>query len=153
MLPEPDYAAFFHRYADAYQRSLGDHVEADLIRSFFADTVMALSTSGALMPGENDDSFARTLEQGYDFAKAIGTVSMEADRVEVDALAENHDRVRVFYTAGYRRRDGAALTIPFSIVYLLQRRADGPKIFAFIAGDEMGLYRQHGLVDAEGNPA
>ena len=61
--------------------------------------------------------------------------------------------MRVFYVAQYERSDGAWITIPFDVLYLLQRRKDGPKIFAFIAGDEMALYREHGLVDADGNPA
>ena len=149
----PDYAEFFRRYADAYQRSLGDHVEADLIRSFFAESFLGLSTAGGVNAGSNDDSFAEALEQGYAFYRAIGTVSMVCDRVEAEQIAENHDRVRVFYTAGYRRKDGTEVSIGFDLVYLLQRTDDGPKIFAFIAGDEMGLYQRYGLVDEAGNPA
>jgi hypothetical protein len=38
------------------------------------------------------------------------------------------------------------------VLYLLQRRAGGPKIFAFVAGDEMSVYRQHGLVNDKGEP-
>jgi hypothetical protein len=147
----PDYADFFRRYSEAYQRSLGDHVEAELIRSFFAEDFLALSTAGGINAGKNDDSFAETLEQGYAFYKAIGTVSMISDRVEAEEIAPNHDRVRVFYTAGYRRKDGTKVSISFDLVYLLQR-TDGPKIFAFIAGDEIGLYQRHGLVDEAGKP-
>lgn len=152
MSDTPDYEAFFRRYADAYQRSLGDRVEADLIRSFFAESFLAASTLGGVNTGPNDETFARTLEQGYTFYKAIGTRRMAVERVEVEPIYENHDRVRVFYVAQYERSDGAWITIPFDVLYLLQRREDGPKIFAFIAGDEMALYREHGLVDADGNP-
>jgi hypothetical protein len=38
------------------------------------------------------------------------------------------------------------------VVYMLQRREGGPKIFAFVAGDEMGIYRRYGLVDEQGRP-
>ena len=34
----------------------------------------------------------------------------------------------------------------------IQRCDDGPKIFAFVAGDEMALYRKYGLVDGDGKP-
>ncbi len=51
------------------------------------------------------------------------------------------------------RRMARPLSIEFDVVYMLQRREGGPKIFAFVAGDEMALYRQYGLVDEEGKPA
>jgi hypothetical protein len=72
---------------------------------------------------------------------------------EARALYENHDRVRVFYTAGYRRKDGTEVSLAFDVLYLLQRRSGGPKIFGFIAGDELAAYKQHGLVDEAGQPA
>ena len=78
---------------------------------------------------------------------------MKVERVEADALYENLDRVRVYYRAAYRKKDGSSLEIPFDVLYLLQRRAAGPKIFAFIAGDEMGLYRRYGLVNDKGEAA
>lgn len=149
----PDYEAFFRRYADAYERSLGERVETDLIRSFFAESFLGASTLGGVSVGANDDAFARTLEQGYAFYKAVGTRRMAVERIEVDPLYDSHDRVKVFYVAQFERSDGAWITIAFDVLYLLQRRQDGPRIFAFIAGDEMALYREHGLVDAEGNPA
>ncbi|MBJ3783282.1 nuclear transport factor 2 family protein [Devosia sediminis] len=152
MPAQSDYLAHFRRYADAYEQSLGDHVEADLIRSFFADDFMALATAGGINVGKNDESFTETLEQGYQFYKAIGTRSMKVQRVEVTEIADNHDRVRVFYSSGYRRKDGSDITIDFDVTYLTQRTDAGPKIFAFIAGDELGLFRQHGLVDDEGKP-
>lgn len=153
MSETPDYQEFFHRYADAYQRSLGDSVDTAAIRSFFAESFLAASVMGGVRTGDNDETFEQALKQGYAFYRAIGTRGMAVDRVEVEPLYDRHDRVRVFYIAQYERPDGASITIPFDVLYLLQRREDGPKIFAFIAGDEMALYREHGLVDAEGEPA
>jgi hypothetical protein len=147
------YEVFFRRYVEAYQRSLAGSVDADTIRSFFAEAFLALGLDGTVMAGKNDASFEQTLVQGFRFYKAIGTTRMTVDRVETSPLHAGHDRVRVFYVAHYRRRDGSALSIPFDVVYLLQRRREGPKIFAFIAGDEMALYREHGLVDERGQPA
>jgi hypothetical protein len=150
---QPDYEAFFREYARAYERSLGDSIDVEAIRGFFAEAFVSASTTGQVAAGKNDKQFGETMEKGYAFYKAIGTVSMAIDRVEPEVLCENHDRVRVFYVAGYRKKDGSAVSIPFDVVYLLQRRAEGPKIFGFISGDEMGTYRQYGLVNEAGEPA
>ncbi|MGE0799595.1 MAG: hypothetical protein AB7G13_02315 [Lautropia sp.] len=149
----PDYEAFFREYAKAYERSLGASVDVAAIRGFFAEAFVSASVGGHVAAGANDQTFEAMLRQGYGFYKAIGTTSMRVDRVESEPLYENHDRVRVFYSAGYRKRDGTEVSIPFDVLYLLQRRSGGPKIFGFIAGDEMAVYRTHGLVDDPGRPA
>ena len=149
----PDYEAFFREYAKTYERSLGESVDVAAIRSFFAEAFVSASVSGQVAVGANDETFEETLKRGYGFYKAIGTTSMKVDRVEPEALYQNHDRVRVFYSAGYRKRDGTEVSIPFDVLYLLQRRSGGPKIFGFVAGDEMAVYRKHGLVDETGQPA
>lgn len=147
------YDVFFRRYAETYQQSLGAHVETAALRAFFAEEFLALSLDGRVKAGKNDESFVAALEQGFRFIKALGTMRMDVDRVESVPIHEGHDRVRVFYVAQYRRRDATDVTIPFDVTYLLQRREGGPKIFAFIAGDEMAVYRRHGLVDEQGHPA
>lgn len=148
----PDYEQFFREYAAAYRRSLGETVDSKMIRAFFAEGFVAASTTGKVQAGENDDAFEETLKKGYAFYKAIGTRSMDVERVEAQSLCEAHDKVRVFYRAGYRRPDGKALEIPFDVTYLLQRRQGGPKIFAFVAGDEAALYKQHGLISEGSSP-
>jgi len=153
MVNMPDYEQFFLEYAKTYERSLGESVDAGAIRGFFAEAFISASIGGQVAAGANDEAFEEMLKNGYGFYKAIGTTSMRVDRVETEALCENHDRVRVFYCAGYRKRDGAELWIPFDVLYLLQRRSAGPKIFGFIAGDEMAAFKQHGLVDESGQPA
>ena len=149
----PDYNAHFSAYAAAYERSLGQQVDSAAIRAFFAEGFVSAGTNGQVTAGNNDASFEATLQQGYGFYKAIGTRSLKVTRVQASALYENHDSVQVFYKAGYEKKDGQSLTIEFDVLYILQRRADGPKIVAFITGDEMGLYRQHGLVDEQGRPS
>ena len=148
----PDYTQWFRDYAAAYERSLGEQVDVAAIRGCFAEGFVAASLQGPVQAGTNDESFASTLEAAFGFYRAIGTRSMSVERVEVSPVCPNHDRVRVFYRAGYRKPDGSPLTIRFDVVYLLQRRGEGPKIYAFIAGDEMAVYRQHGLVDEAGRP-
>lgn len=149
----PNYESFFREYAKAYERSLGTDVDVDAIRGFFAEAFVSAGVGGQVAVGANDETFAQTLKTGFGFYKSIGTTGMAVERVETEVLYENHDRVRVFYRAGYRKKDGTELSIPFDVLYLLQRRADGPKIFGFIAGDEMAVYRRLGLVDESGQPA
>ena len=149
----PDYETWFRAYAEAYTRSLGGEVEVEAIRGFFAETVLALGVDGTLNPASTtDEAFGDMLAQMYAFYTAIGTRRMAVDRVEVSPLYDNHDRVRVFYRADYEQGDGSAVTIPFDLVYLVQRRRTGPAIFAFIAGDELAEYCRQGLVDADGRP-
>ena len=149
----PNYEAFFSDYVHAYERSLGERVDTKAIRGFFVESFLSASVAGQVSAGANDDAFEKTLQQAYVFYRAIGTVSMQLERVEAEPLYENHDRVRVFYRAGYRKHDGTQPSISFDVMYLVQRRPGGPKIFGFIAGDEMAVYRQHGLVNERGEPA
>jgi hypothetical protein len=149
----PDYENLFRNYAAAYERSLGATVDSPAIRGFFAEAFIAAGLNGEVKAGANDDGFEAVLQQGYRFYKALGTRRMRVDRIEAHPICEQHDRVRVFYVADYQKKDGSRVSIPFDVVYLLQRRADGPKIFGFIAGDEMALYRRYGLVDDQGKPA
>jgi hypothetical protein len=148
----PDYDAFFRDYAAAYQRSLGASVDTTAIRAFFAEGFVGAGPNCQVKAAANDDAFEKSLQQGYAFYKALGTRSMAVERVESEPLFEGHDKVRVFYRAGYERQAGATLSIAFDVVYLVQRRPQGAKIFAFVAGDEMALYRKHGLIDEAGEP-
>lgn len=152
-MDQPDYLECFRAYADAYERSLIGPVDSDAIRRFFAEAFIAAGTNGPVVCGSNDEAFAKRLRDQYSFLRAIGTTRMTVDRVEAGEIYEDHDQVRVFYQAGYEKKDGTALQIDFDLVYLMQRRKDGPKIFAFVGGDETALYRQHGLIDEQGTPA
>ncbi|MDP3821196.1 MAG: hypothetical protein Q8R33_06935 [Burkholderiales bacterium] len=149
----PDYEGFFREYARVFERSLGGCVNVKAIRGFFAESFVSATTTGQVAAGANDQQFEDALRKGYAFYKAIGAVSMAIDRIEPEMLYENHDRVRVFYVAGYKKRDGSTASIAFDVMYLVQRRPAGPKIFGFITGDEMAALRRHGLVNEAGEPA
>lgn len=152
-MTQPDYDAWFRAYAEAYTQSLQDGVQVETIRSYYAETVLALGVDGTLNAAEATTNLLRpVLEHLFAFYVSIGARRMVIDRVEVSPLYENHDRVLVYYAGEYEAPDGVPLTILFDTVYLIQRRPTGPVIFAFIAGDETGLYKHHGLVDADGKP-
>ena len=123
----------------------GDEVDVDGIRAHFANCFIGAGPTRSRC-GENDESFAETLRQGYAFYRSIGTRSMWVRQLEVTAIDTNHDMVRVFYRAEYDKH-GEPITIDFDLVYLLQTIEGATKILAFITGDETAIYRQHGLMD------
>ena len=143
----PDYEAFFAGYVDAYNRSLGDTVDSEGIRAHFADCFVGSGPAGASC-GKNDETFADALRQGYAFYTSIGTRRMTVRGLTVTEIEPSHALVRVYYHADYEK-DGKPLGVDFSVSYLLQTVAGKTTIFAYIAGDEMGLYRDLGLVPDE----
>ena len=149
----PDYDAFFRNYIDVCNRSMTGGVDADAIRASYAEYFVSAGVGGAVRGAANDEKYAEVLRQGAGFYEAIGLQGMTLLKVEATPIDAEHDMVRPYFRADYRRKDGETLSIEFDVVYMLQRREGGPKIFAFVSGDEMGLYRQHGLVDEEGKPA
>ena len=71
-------------------------------------------------------------------------------RVEVTPIDALPHLAKVFYRADHGKSDGASVSIDFDLTYILQTKDGVSKIFAFIAGDEMEAYRQHGLLPSEG---
>jgi hypothetical protein len=149
---QPDYEAFFTNYIAVFNRSLKSGVDAEAVRASYAEYFVSASAGGTVQGGANDGKYAKVLRQGAAFYRAIGLQGMRLLKVEVTPIDAEHDTVRPYFHADYRKKNGEALPIEFDVVYMLQRREGGPKIFAFVAGDEMEIYRQHGLVDEEGKP-
>lgn len=141
---QPDFNAFFETYADAYNRSLGETVDAPAIRGHFAESFIGAGPQGVLI-GDNDETFTEALNKAYAFYKSIGMRDMAVRDVTATAIDPLHYLVQVGWRATCDR-NGETVTIPFSVAYLLQHRDAQPRIFAFIAGDEMALYRQYGLI-------
>lgn len=146
-----DFRAFFEDYADGYNQALADKPDYDRIRNYFTDEFLAVGPEG-VKGGKNDETFAETLKKGYAFYRAIRTRKMTVLRVEATPIDAAHDMVRAFFRADNERADGSALSIDFDLVYMLQTIGGASKIFAFVAGDEMGLYKRLGLVDDKGQP-
>lgn len=146
-----DFDAFFRDYVDSYNQALGPAPDFGRIRAFFADCFVAAGPEG-VMCGANDERFAETLDQGYQFYRAIRTLRMNFIRSQITPIDDGHAMVKVFYRADYARGSGQDLGISFDVTYILQTGGETPKIFAFVAGDEMGLYRKYGLVDEDGAP-
>ena len=141
--------AFFESYANLYNRALvGENVFPE-IASRFSPKFLAAGTEG-ISTGAQGAAFRRTLEKTYRFYRQIGTKKMTAKRVEVTPIDARHSMAKVFFCADYIKPDGAPLKIEFNVTYFLDTSTVKPKIFAFVAGDEMALYRQHGLIPERG---
>jgi hypothetical protein len=141
----PDFELYFESYAALYNKALTDVSACKDIMARFSDCFIAAGPAGVKC-GENNDGFRTQLEQGAGFHKQIGTKRMTKRRCEVTDIDATHHMVKVFYHADYEK-DGKPIGVDFDVTYLLDSGSGEPKIFAFIAGDEMGAYRQAGLID------
>ena len=147
----PDYYEFFEGYVQTFNRMLAGEADAETVRLCYADAFISAGANGMVECTRNDHHYGKVLREGAEFYRRIGTRRMNVRRVEPQPIDEEHDLVRVLMSSEYQQR-GTEITIDFDVTYLLQRRADGPKIFAFVSGDEMALYRERGLVDEQGQP-
>jgi hypothetical protein len=136
---------FFAGYVDAFNRSLGDTVDAEGIRRHFSACFVGAGPYG-VQCGQNDASFTEALEQGYAFYRKIGTRAMAVRGITTIPIDDAHTLARVAYRANYEKPGGEALDLDFDVNYVLAAREETYEIFAFITGDERALYDEHGLL-------
>ena len=96
--------------------------------------------------GQNDEQFAEMLQQGFAFYRQVGTRAMEVRDVTTTPIDDAHLLARVAYRAHYLKPGGEPLDLDFEVSYMLAERGETYEIFAFVTGDEMALYREHGLL-------
>jgi hypothetical protein len=137
--------AFFAGYVDAFNRSLGEQVDADGIRRYFSSCFVGAGPRG-VQCGQNDESFTEALEQGYAFYRQIGTQAMAVRDITSIPVDDAHSLARVAYRASYEKPGGESLDLDFEVSYLLATQGETYEIFAFITGDELALYQEHGLL-------
>lgn len=139
---------FFHRYQQRFQRALDDpgDVDAEGVVAAFADYFVGSSPAG-VRGGKNGLMFKFAIARGFARYRKIGTVSMKIAAIETTALDKLHALAKVTWDSRYRRRkDGADVRIVFANVYLLRLQREGPRIFAYVTGDEEALLKKHRLV-------
>jgi hypothetical protein len=96
--------------------------------------------------GHNDAAFRELLPKANAFYRSVGTKGMTILGVEKTPLDGLHTVVKVHWRADYARPTGEAVGIEFDVFYLVQTRDEGPKIFAYVTGDEQQARRDHGLL-------
>lgn len=142
----PQIDAFFNAYEDRFNRTLkGITVDPLETANAFAEFFVGASPQG-VNGGANDQQFLAAIPQGNAFYLSIGTQSMKIVRKEITPIDEMHHMVKVYWTSQYLKSDQSQVTIDFTVTYLLQLRAEGPKIFAYITGDEQKALQENGLV-------
>jgi len=138
---------FFEAYAAGFARALADPPEVDVeaAAGAFADCFIEAGPRGVSC-GRNDETFRAQIPQGYAFYRRIGIRSMAVTTLAPSQLDERHWGVRVGWTAGYDHA-GKSGDVEFEVLYLVWMTDIGPKIFAYITGDEEGELRRLGLLD------
>ncbi len=139
---------FFEAYAAQFARALSDPPEVDVeaTAGVFADCFVEAGPRGVGC-GRNDDTFRARIPLGYAFYRQIGIRSMAVTTLAPSQLDERHWGVRVGWTAGYDDRAGRTGEVAFEVIYFVRMTGAGPKIFAYITGDEEGQLRALGLLD------
>ena len=138
---------FFEAYEGRINRALGERPEIDIeaeARVFTESFIEA--HPGGVIAFDNDDEFRAAIPQNYAFQRSVGTQSMQIATLEITHLDEYHAMAKVHWNAQYRRKDNSEIVIDFDEVYLMQTIDDTPKIFAYIAGDQEKLLKDHGIV-------
>lgn len=146
---------FFEAYGALFARALADPPEVDVeaTAGAFADCFVEAGPRGVSC-GRNDETFRSQIPQGYAFYRGIGIRSMAVTTLAPSQLDKRHWGVRVGWTAAYDHA-GKTGTIEFEVLYFVQMTGGGPRIFAYITGDEEGELRRLGLLDGadQGGPS
>ena len=146
---------FFESYAAQFARALADppDVDVEATASAFADCFVESGPRGVRC-GRNGDAFRAQIPQGYAFYRGIGVRSMSITSFAPSQLDARHWGVRVGWSAAYGVGERAG-TVAFEVLYFVQMTGAGPKIFAYITGDEEGELRRLGLIGGpgQGGPA
>lgn len=99
-----------------------------------------LSNPNGVAGAKNDDTFKEAILKRWAFYKRIGIQSMNILSKEITLLDELHAIVKIHWKSSYRKSDGSFGTIEFDVIYIVQLRSAGIKIFAYITGDEQKHY-------------
>ncbi len=144
--------AFFDEYAARFNEALDGSPDLEAIAAQYTQAFLAAGPSG-VTPGQNDAAFVEMLGQLYQRYVAIGTKHMAIRDVAVTPIDAQHAMARVDYRASYvRPSDNEPIEIDFDVTYMIEKQ-DQWRVFAFVAGDEEGLLREHGLLPTEDGAA
>jgi hypothetical protein len=137
--------AFFESYAQLLNRALSGEDVFSLIEDRFAPQFIAAGPD-SLATGKPGAAFRSLLQRSYRFYRQLGAKKVTSRKVETTQIDPGHALAKVFYCSDYQKKDGGHVAIEFNVTYLMDLTGARPKIFAFVSGDEMELYRKHGLI-------
>lgn len=144
---------FFKAYAARFNDALsGKQVDVSGTVNAFADCFVEASPAG-IHCGKNDQQFRDAIPKGHEFYKQTGMKAMVIEAKDLTILDGLHAMVRVHWRSDHVKRDGAQVSIPFEVIYLLQHQEKGLKIFAYITGDEQKVMKEKGVLPDQGQAA
>lgn len=146
-LDPDDISQFFVRYAEAFNQALEGSPDLPAIAARFTACFVE-SSPGGVMCADNGDAFIAVLEKGYARYQAIGTRRMTVTGVDTIPICDDHSVATVHWRGAYHTQDHRDVVIDFDVHYLVKAEKGDLKIFGFIAGDEQGELRRHGVISA-----
>jgi hypothetical protein len=140
---------FFAAYEQRFNDGLSGKVDVQGTIDAFAECFVEASPVGIIC-GQNGNDFRKAIPQGYDFYKSIGTQSMTIAETDITLINDLHAVTKVHWLSHYlRKQDLNPVSIEFDVHYFTQQQNGGPRIFAYITGDEQKALREHGLIPEE----
>jgi hypothetical protein len=136
---------FFYQYQLKFNQGL--HGVPDIqatVNSFSGCFIEAGPRS--LNCGKNDTKFETAIGQGYAYYRNIGLESMHIIARNSMILDEFHTMAKIHWRADYKKKDSSKVEIEFDVIYLLQHKGNGHKIFAYITGDEQKALKEKGVI-------
>jgi hypothetical protein len=143
---ETEIRALFAAYERSFGAALAAPKSADvaaLCRAFAAYVVG--SNPLGVYGGKNGLLYRLMLGRGIAKYRRIGMRRMVIVTLDVTPIDGQHALARVRWHSEYEKQ-GKPMSIDFDVTYALRVADDGPKIFAFVTGDEQKVLREHGLL-------
>jgi hypothetical protein len=137
---------FFNRYEGRFNAVLsGGEPNIDETVDSFAEWFIEASPAGVIA-GKNDEKFRKVIGQGWMFYKDMGIRSMDIRSTQITILDAFHAIVKVHWNSSFERKDKKRGDLSFDVFYLVQKRNEAIRIFAYITGDEQQALKDAGLM-------
>lgn len=137
---------FFSRYESRFNNALaGAEPDIDSTVNSFAEYFIEASPAG-IVAGENNQQFRKMIAKGWKFYQKIGIHSMHILSNEVTILDPLHAIAKIHWNSSFVRPDKSSGDVEFNVFYIVQKKDDDLKIFAYITGDEQQALKDEGLI-------
>lgn len=145
-IEEAEVENFFSLYESKFNDALtGGKPDIEGAANSFSEYFIEASPMGVIS-GENNKKFRKMIKKGWKFYRKIGIRAMNILSKEVTMLNGLHAMAKIHWNCSFVRPDKSKGEVEFDVFYLLQRKEEELKIFAFITGDEQQVFREQGLI-------
>jgi hypothetical protein len=137
---------FFNRYEARFNDVLaGGEPDIDETVNSFAAWFIEANPAGVTV-GKNDKKFKKTIGEGWSFYKSVGIRSMDIRSTQITILDALHALAKVHWNCSFERENKTKGDLSFDVFYLIQKKEEAIRIFAYITGDEQQALKDAGLV-------